>query len=172
MADSSATTIRRLAVTTYTKYALVLLTLAIWFGFAVRFAAYSCYFQAFLIVVAGYSLAILLILLATLSQERRGDESSSELRVRFLVCGPSALAAVISVGTTMFIIHARNICVLFRDCLSFKAFYMFHLPRFALDFSLISLQFYAIILIAFLFCRLIQVLERSIGEVDAEISAK
>jgi hypothetical protein len=139
------------------KNLLVIVSLAGWFASAVfSIPLFSFSFQAFLIVAAGYWLALCLLALSALARESGNGKPSFELGKKLLLSGPPTLAAAVSVGATIYIVKYRNICSLFRNCISFDAVFLFHLPRFVSDFTSILLQFYAIILIAFLFHRLMR----------------
>jgi len=144
------------------KYFLVMATLASWFVAAVFSANGSFVRFAVLFVAAAYSLAVVFLALSSLVQRRWNEELTFVLGMKFLLCGPPALAAIFSVAIVVHMMKYRNLCSIFDDCLSLEAFRL-HIPSFVVGLTRISLEFYAIIAVAALFIRLIQMIEKFRG---------
>jgi hypothetical protein len=81
------------------------------------------------------------------------------LEKRFLLWGPPGLAAAFSVALVVDLMKCRNLCSAFDDCLSLEVF-KYHIAIFSMGLIRITLQFYAIIGLAALFIRLIQMIEK------------
>jgi hypothetical protein len=142
------------------NYLIVLLAFTA--SFSSTYLGQSQVFNEFSTVAAGYFMAVLLMLRSKVARKRDGGEPLFELGIRFLICAPPALAAPLAVGATIYYAYYRNICMMFEDCFSLNVFVVYYLANFAINFVFMTGEFYAIILIAFLFCRLICVLERKL----------
>jgi hypothetical protein len=139
---------------TLLKYPLVMIVLAGWF--AEEFVSDRLLRFA---VAAAYSLAILFLSLSALIRRPSNEEPTFRIGMKYLPCGPAALAAIISVGTTIISLKHRDFCNII-DCFSLNAFSRFHLPHFVSDFTAVSLRFYTIFSLAMFLARMIQTIQK------------
>jgi hypothetical protein len=117
-------------------------------------------FEAALVLAGGYALAILFLALSALIHRRGAEEPMSGPGMKFLLCGPPALAALIAVGATIVGLYRRHFCSII-DCFSLYGLLRFHLPYFISEFTVISWRLHEIIFIAFLIVRLIQMMQKT-----------
>src|SRR5436305_1413274 len=111
----------RIRTNTYTmmrlKYILVMVTLASWF-FATIFTATGSNFRlAFSAVATAYILAVLFLALSALVRKIRNEELTFDLDRKFLLFGPTSLAAAASVVLIVDRINT-NYCTVLPECLS------------------------------------------------------
>jgi hypothetical protein len=145
----------------YINYLIVLLAFTM--SFSSPFLGQSQVFNEFSTLVAGYFLAVSLMVRSRFARKTGGDEPLFGLGVRFLICVPPASAAPLAIGATIYYSNYVNFCKIFQqDCLSLELLAGHYLPNFAVNFVFVTGEFYAVILAAFLFCQLIHVLERKL----------
>jgi hypothetical protein len=116
-------------------------------------------FEAFFVVVAGYSLAMLFLALSASGRIGETEKSTFRTGTKILLCGPPALAATISLGMTIVSLKHRNFCAII-DCFSLNGFLRYHLPYFLSDFTVVSWQLYGLVFVTFLLIRLIRMLQK------------
>lgn len=151
--------LRSVLAMTRLKEFLVLGALASWFVAAVFFVNGSVFRYAVLFVVTAYALAMLLMALSALVRSGWNKELTLGPERRFLLLGPPGLAAAFSVALVVDLMKCQNLCSAFDDCLSLKAF-KYHIAIFLMGLIRIALQFYAIMGLAALFIRSIQMIEK------------
>lgn len=154
---SNRESLRSVLAMTRLKAFLVTATLASWFVTAVLFVNGSFFRYAVLFVAAAYVLAVLLTAQSALARSGSNEELTFGLEKKFLLWGPPGLAAAFSVALIVDLMKYRNLCA-FDDCLSLEAF-KYHIPIFLIGLIRITLQFYAIIGLAALIIRSIQIIE-------------
>ena len=135
------------------KYFLVVVTLVSWFFAAVFTATGSSFRLAFSALAAAYLLAVLFLALSALVRRRWNEELTFGLDWKFLLFGPTSLAAAASVAKIVDRVEYSNFCTIIPDCLSL------HILNFVIGLIEISMIFYVIIGVAALFIRSIQMIE-------------
>jgi len=142
----------------YINYLIVFLAFTV--SFSATYLGQSQAFNEFSIFAAGYFMAVSLMVRSIFARRTGDSEPLFGLGVRFVIYAPPASAAPLAIGATIHYSNYVNFCRIFeQDCLSFELLAGHYLPNVAVNFVFMTGEFYAIILVAFLFCRLIHVLE-------------
>jgi hypothetical protein len=135
------------------KYSLVVVTFVSWFFAAVFTTNGSNLRLAVSAVAAACLLALLFLALSAFVRRRWNEELTFELHWKFLLWAPTSLAAAASAAITVDRVWYSNLCPDVFDCLSL------YIVDFAIGLIEISMMFYAIIGVAALSIRLVQMTE-------------